>query len=98
MPKHRSPRIELPPAHHWRATDPDPANRRRWRAETEEFRITRTDPCHPICSNFRVRSGTGRTCLVEIRDVQKREVSCERVDFHPNLPGTCEHVEALLSV
>ena len=86
----------MPSPHNWRTTDEDEINRRRARARTEEFRISNTDPRHPIFSNFRVRSGSGLTYSVEIRDVRQRQFACDCVDFRINGLGTCKHVEAVL--
>jgi len=96
MPKKASPEIAVPSPHNWRTTDEDEINRRRARARTEEFRISNTDPRHPIFSNFRVRSGSGLTYSVEIRDVGRRQFACDCVDFRINGLGTCKHVEAVL--
>ena len=96
MPKQASPEIAVPSPHNWRTTDEDEVNRRRARARTEEFRISNTDPCHPIFSNFRVRSGSGFTYSVEVRDVRRRQFACDCVDFRINGLGTCKHVEATL--
>ena len=86
----------MPSPHNWRTTDQDEINRRRARARTEEFRISNTDPRHPIFSNFRVRSGSGLTYSVEVRDVRQRQFACDCVDFRINGLGTCKHVEAVL--
>jgi len=86
----------VPSPHNWRTTDQDEINRRRARAQTEEFRISNTDPRHPIFSNFRVSSGSGLTYSVEVRDMRQRQFSCECVDFRINGLGTCKHVEAVL--
>ncbi len=86
----------MPSPHNWRTTDEDEINRRRARARTEEFRISNTDPRHPIFSNFRVCSGSGLTYSVEIRDVRRRQFACDCVDFRINGLGTCKHVEAVL--
>jgi len=87
---------ELPSPHDWRTTDEDEINRRRVRAQTEEFRIANTDARHPIFSNFRVQSGSGLTYSVEVRDVRQRQFACECVDFRINGLGTCKHIEAVL--
>ena len=94
--KKASKKIEGPSAHDWRTTDQDEINRRRARAQTEEFRIANTDPRHPIFSNFRVQSGSGLTYSVEIRELRQRHFACECVDFRINGLGTCKHVEAVL--
>ena len=96
MPNQASPEIAVPSPHNWRTTDEDEINRRRARARTEEFRISNNDPRHPIFSNFRVRSGSGLTYSVEVRDVRQRQFACECVDFRINGLGTCKHVEAVL--
>ena len=96
MPKPASPEIAVPSPHNWRTTDEDEINRRRARARTEEFRISNTDARHPIFSSFRVRSGSGLTYSVEIREVRRRQFACDCVDFRINGLGTCKHVEAVL--
>jgi superfamily II DNA or RNA helicase len=96
MAKKKSPGIEVPSLHNWRTTDEDEVNRRRARAQTEEFQITNTHPRHPIFSNFRVQSRSGLTYSVEVRDVRQRQFSCDCVDFRINGLGTCKHVEAVL--
>jgi hypothetical protein len=96
MPKQASPDIAVPSPHNWRTTDEDEINRRRVRARTEDFHISNSDPRHPIFSNFRVRSGSGLTYSVEVRDVRQRQFACDCVDFRINGLGTCKHVEAVL--
>ena len=96
MPKQASPDIAVPSPHNWRTTDEDEINRRRVRARTEAFRISNTDPRHPIFSNFRVCSGSGLSYSVEVRDVRQRQFACDCVDYRINGLGTCKHVEAVL--
>src|SRR5881394_2566240 len=96
MAKKAAPEIEVPSAHDWRTTDEDEINRRRARAQAEDFRITNIDARHPVFSNFRVRSGSGLTYSVEVRDVRQRQFACDCVDFRINGLGTCKHVEAVL--
>ncbi|MCX6928815.1 MAG: SNF2-related protein, partial [Verrucomicrobia bacterium] len=86
----------MPSPHNWRTTDEDEINRRRARARSEEFAVSNADPRHPIFSNFRVRSGSGLTYAVEVRDLRQRQFACECVDFRINGLGTCKHVEAVL--
>ena len=88
--------IAVPSPHNWRTTDEDEINRRRARAQTEDFRVANTDPRHPVFSNFRVNSGSGLTYSVEIRDVGRRQFACDCVDFRINGLGTCKHIEAVL--
>src|SRR5437879_1472960 len=96
MAKKASPELEVPSLHNWRTTDQDEINRRRLRAQTEEFRIANLAPRHPIFSNFRVQSGSGLTYSVEIRDLRQPQFACDCVDFRINGLGTCKHVEAVL--
>jgi hypothetical protein len=90
------PEIEVPSPHNWRTTDTDEINRRRLRAQTETFQINNANPRHPIFSNFRVKSASGLTYQVEIRDVAARQFACQCVDFRINGLGTCKHVEGVL--
>jgi superfamily II DNA or RNA helicase len=85
-----------PSLHNWRTTDADEINRRRERAQTEDFKITNATPAHPIFSNFQVKSGSGLTYAVEVRDLRQRQFFCQCVDFRINGLGTCKHVEAVL--
>ena len=59
MPNQASPEVAVPSPHNWSTTDEEEINRRRARAQAEEFRISNSNPRHPILSNFRVRSGSG---------------------------------------
>ncbi len=94
--KRQSHEIKVPPAHDWRTTDQDEINKRRLRARTEALHVTNTDAAHPIFSNFCVKSASGMTYAVEIRDLAQRQFACECPDFRSNGLGTCKHVEAVL--
>ncbi|SPE58517.1 conserved hypothetical protein [Verrucomicrobia bacterium] len=96
MPRKASPEILVPSPRDWRTTDEDEINRRRERAQTEDFSISNRDPRHPIFSNFLVESPSGLVYSVEIRDLHQRQFACECVDFRINGLGTCKHVEAVL--
>ncbi len=85
-----------PAATNWRTSDEDEINRRKRRAREEDFRITNVDAAHPVYSTFRVKSGSGLTYSVEVRDVEGRQFACDCVDFRSNGLGTCKHVEAVL--
>ncbi len=89
-------KLKLPPAHDWRTTDADEINKRRQRAREESFVITNPTPVHPIFSNFRVKSASGLTYAVEVRDLAGRQFACDCVDFRINGLGVCKHVEAVL--
>jgi superfamily II DNA or RNA helicase len=88
--------LQVPSPHNWRTTDADEINRRRLRAQTEAFQVVNCDASHPVFSNFRVKSGSGLTYLVEIRDIGDRQFGCQCVDFRINGLGTCKHVEGVL--
>ena len=96
MPTKAPAKAQVPSAFNWRTTDQDEMTRRRFRAESEAFRIRNTNPEHPIFSNFEVASGSGMTYGVEVRDITSRQFACECVDFRINGLGTCKHVEAVL--
>src|ERR1022692_3932343 len=89
-------KLKLPPAHDWRTTDTDEINKRRQRAQEESFVITNSTPVHPIFSNFRVKSASGLTYSVEVRDLMGRQFACDCVDFRINGLGVCKYVEAVL--
>jgi hypothetical protein len=89
-------KLKLPPAHDWRTTDTDEINKRRQRAREESFVITNSTPAYPIFSNFRVKSASGLTYSVEVRDLTGRQFACDCVDFRINGLGVCKHVEAVL--
>ncbi len=88
--------IQLPHATDWRTTDQDEINRRVLRAREENPPTRNLDPRHPIYSNFEVKSGSGVTYEVEVRDLEKRQFGCTCTDFQINGLGTCKHVEAVL--
>jgi superfamily II DNA or RNA helicase len=89
-------KLKPPQAHDWRTTDTDEINKRRQRARDEAFVITNADPRHPVFSNFRVKSASGLTYSVEVRDLAERQFACDCVDFRINGLGVCKHVEAVL--
>ncbi|MCX6902974.1 MAG: SNF2-related protein, partial [Verrucomicrobia bacterium] len=94
--KKSSPELKVPSPHDWRTTDTDEINKRRLRARQETFVISNLHPAHPIFSNFRVKSASGLTYSVEVRDLLQRQFACDCVDFRSNGLGTCKHVEAVL--
>ena len=95
MPTPRS-ADDLPPVDDWRTTDQDEITRRRLRAREEAPRIENRDHRFPVYSNFSVYSQSGVTYSVEIRELTRRQFSCDCVDFRVNGLGTCKHVEAVL--
>jgi hypothetical protein len=89
--------LVVPSIYNWNTTDTDEINRRRLRAQTESFVISNLDALFPVFSNFRVKSGSGLSYVVEIRDLSERQFGCTCVDFRINGLGTCKHVEAVLN-
>ncbi|MCI0536355.1 MAG: SNF2-related protein [Verrucomicrobiales bacterium] len=96
MPPKEPATAKLPATNNWRTTDTDEITRRQIRAREESFNIANTDPQHPIYSNFCVKSASGLSYSVEIRDLQQRHFACDCVDFRINGLGTCKHVESVL--
>ena len=88
-------KIKLPSAHDWRTTDADEINKRRQRAREESFAIRNLTPEHPLLSNFTVKSGSGITYRIEIRDLHTGPAACDCVDFRTNGLGLCKHIEAV---
>jgi len=86
----------LPPLTDWRTTDEQELLKRQLRAKEESFRISNQNPDEQIFSNFSIKSGSGLTYSVEVRDVANREFHCTCTDFRINGLGTCKHVEAVL--
>ncbi len=106
MPKKSSPKsrrtrkkstaIPLPSAEDWRSTDEVEVLRRIQRAREEKHAISNLQPEHPVFSTFAVKSPSGMTYQVEVRDVASRSFSCTCPDFRTAGLGTCKHAEATL--
>ncbi|MFQ6014862.1 MAG: DEAD/DEAH box helicase [Anaerolineae bacterium] len=69
--------------------------RERARRELPRYRITSTQP-QEILSLYRVKSGSGYTYDVEIRNPFELENRCSCPDYESNGLGTCKHIEAVL--
>jgi hypothetical protein len=95
-PRKKTAGPQTPHASDWRTSDADEIAKRRLRAREEQFRFANLEPAISIFSNFEVRSQSGMTYRVEIRDVMTRQFSCTCTDFRINELGTCKHIEALL--
>jgi hypothetical protein len=95
-PARKKPEDDLPAAQDWRSTDEQEILRRQLRANEEAMRIRNLFPREPVFSNFEVKSDSGMTYQVEVRDVNERAFSCTCADFRKNGLGTCKHVEAVL--
>lgn len=80
----------------WRTTDQEEILRRNRRAREEKHAVKNLNPQEPIFSCFEVKSPSGMTYQVEIRDVFHRFFSCTCPDFRTAGLGTCKHVEATL--
>lgn len=88
--------IPLPSAGDWRSTDEIEILRRIQRAREEKHAISNLQPEHPVFSTFGVKSPSGMTYQVEVRDVAERSFSCTCPDFRTAGLGTCKHIEAAL--
>jgi ERCC4-related helicase len=86
----------LPPASDWRTTDEQEILRRIERAREEKHSIRPLEDAHPIFSSFAVKSPSGMSYQVEIRDLGARAFSCTCPDFRTAGLGTCKHIEATL--
>jgi superfamily II DNA or RNA helicase len=96
METYKEMQVKLPSMHNWRTTDEDEIAKRRYRAQNESLRVRNLDPAFPIYSNFAVKSESGLTYSVEVRNLSQRRFSCNCVDFRINALGTCKHIEATL--
>ncbi|MEO7099934.1 MAG: hypothetical protein ABI162_11270 [Luteolibacter sp.] len=94
--KKKSASIPLPPATDWRTTDQDEILRRVQRARDEKHSISNLHAEHPVFSTFAVKSPSGMTYQVEIRDLAARAFSCTCPDFRTAGLGTCKHAGATL--
>lgn len=88
--------VPLPPASDWRTTDEEEIQRRIQRARDEKHSVHPLADDHPVFSTFAVKSPSGMTYQVEIRDLGARAFSCTCPDFRTAGLGTCKHVEATL--
>lgn len=94
--KKKSNDIPLPAAGDWRSTDEMEVMRRIQRAREEKHAISNLKPQHAVFSTFAVKSPSGMTYQVEVRDLAARAFSCTCPDFRTAGLGTCKHVEATL--
>ncbi|MBE2283563.1 MAG: DEAD/DEAH box helicase [Prosthecobacter sp.] len=92
----KSSAIPLPPAGDWRSTDEIEVLRRIQRARDEKHAISNLNAEHPVFSTFAVKSPSGMTYQVEVRDLASRSFSCTCPDFRTAGLGTCKHIEATL--
>lgn len=69
--------------------------RERARRELPRYRITNTNPAE-LLSLYRVKSASGYTYDVEIRNPFELENRCSCPDYESNGLGTCKHIEAVL--
>ena len=89
--------LERPQPAGWRTSDEEELALRRWRGQTEILAVEALEPAHPLFGAFRVRSGSGGSYDVEIRDPFGRGNSCGCVDHRVNGLGTCKHIEGVLA-
>jgi SNF2 family DNA or RNA helicase len=69
--------------------------RERARRELPRYRITDTNP-KELLSLYRIKSASGYTYDVEIRNPFELENRCSCPDYESNGLGTCKHIEAVL--
>jgi len=69
--------------------------RERARHELPRYQISNTDPGE-LLSLYRVKSASGYTYDVEIRNPFELENRCSCPDYESNGLGTCKHIEAVL--
>ncbi len=82
----------------WDTTDEQEIERRRWKGQIEVTEFERLEPGLGDFGTFRVRSVSGRSYLVEIRNLERSENSCTCRDFEAAGLGTCKHVEGVLAL
>ncbi len=86
-----------PPLQGWLSDDAEEIERRRWRGQTEILAVEALEPAHPYFGSFRVRSASGGTYDVELRDLTGRLNTCGCADHRVNGLGTCKHIEGTLA-
>ncbi|MGA9350753.1 MAG: SNF2-related protein [Anaerolineae bacterium] len=69
--------------------------RERARRELPRYRITNTNPGE-LLSLYKIKSASGYTYDVEIRNPFELENRCSCPDYESNGLGTCKHIEAVL--
>lgn len=81
----------------WHSSDEEEIERRRWRGATEILAVEALEPAQPYFGSFRVRSASGGSYEVELRDLTGRRNSCGCADHRVNGLGTCKHIEGVLA-
>ena len=89
--------LEKPPVLGWKTSDDDEVALRRWRGRTEIQKVESLEANFSTFGTFRVRSASGGSYDVEIRDLKNRNNSCGCIDHHVNALGTCKHIEGVLA-
>ena len=90
VPKERPPTFRG-----WLSTDEEEVRRREWRGRTEIDDVRALDPERAPFGNYRVRSSSGSTYVVEVRSLRDRINSCECHDYRTNRLGTCKHTQGV---
>ena len=88
--------LEKPEILGWMISDADEIRLRQWRGRAEIAKIEALEPQFSPFGAFRVRSSTGGSYDVEMRDLAGRTNSCGCVDHRVNGLGTCKHIEGVL--
>src|SRR5271165_297183 len=89
--------LEKPQILGWKTSDDDEIRLRQWRGQADLAKIEALEPQFGPFGAFRVRSTTGCSYDVEIRDLVGRINSCGCVDHRVNGLGTCKHIEGVLA-
>ena len=89
----KKPKIDL---NTWNTTDADEIERRKIRAEAEDFKLENLEPNQVYFSTFCVQTNQNKQYQVEIRSLTKNINSCNCVDHRGNGLGTCKHIEYVL--
>jgi superfamily II DNA/RNA helicase len=80
----------------WNTTDTDEIERRKIRAQIEDFKLENLEPAQVYFSTFCVQTNQNKQYHVEIRSLTKNINSCNCVDHRGNGLGTCKHIEYVL--
>jgi hypothetical protein len=91
------PRQSVPTPTRWNTTDYEEIQKRKYRAQNQNFEVACLDKPLELFSSFLVGApGSENQYLVEIRSLKDLQNNCECLDFQVNGLGTCKHIEAVL--
>ena len=91
--------LDRPPqAQGWNTTDEEEIALRRWRSRTEVTALEALEPKQPFFGTSRIRSESGGSYEIEIRNLDQHINSCGCIDHRVSGLGTCKHIEGVLAV